>query len=477
VISKERLGVVKLLAEHLVLAQLTSSDKFGLNVAATAVAFGSVDCVSFLLLDRDLPHHQAVDLLLDDEDAYVSDTKSDFDADPHKRVTMSLLQIAALRGDATIIRLLCRINPGAVNAVSSMGMTALHFAIAAHSPLSCIDALLAHGADSAVNCGRSSSEFLGCANAFDLAGWMYTDALEVLTMHAPRARNHVLLSDAKQLSASSKAAALADSKLSTDKGATAKEGPGTSVFEAAASGNMPLVSQALKSGFDVESRNAAGHSLLMIACAFGQRAVAKRVMKHGADMDAVDGNGRTAAHIAIQSGRQEICEYLVACGASKDLPDASGVTVEFLLANPESAATYGKQPGRVESDDLRRSSGVMTRRSAVLVIQRFALDVGQSNRARRHLRIHSSCAGCGRAISFASWPKRASYVIHRHRNMYKTIVMLQCFVRSHQARYAVCCSQRYCAAWHCIFCLFVLIVHLCFGISVWRSILTHAGAS
>jgi len=70
-ISKERLEIVKVLSEKLVLMQLTSCDKFGLNVAATAVAFGSVDCVSFLLMDRSLPHNQPVRLLMRNVDAYV----------------------------------------------------------------------------------------------------------------------------------------------------------------------------------------------------------------------------------------------------------------------------------------------------------------------------------------------------------------------------------------------------------------------
>ena len=423
-ISKERLQLVKILAEKLVLAQLTSCDKFGMNVAATAVAFGSVDCVSFLLMDRSLPHNHTVNLLVHSTsgDAYVSQ-----DGEPPARyAALSLLHIAALRGDATIIRLLCRINPTSVNALSSNGMTALHYAVAIRSPLSCIDALLAHGADPSLVCGSSGSG-QGDVDTFLLASFVYNDALELLAMHAPPAHKNI--------------AVFAES-IAEDDAATSDNGEPSghaelTAFVAAACGDLHALSRALKRGFDVESRNDAGQTLLMVACALGQRAVAKRVMKHGADMDAIESNGKTAAHIALQRGKQDMCEYLIACGASKDLPDSSGVTVAFLLANPESLASYAQQlhaPFTTQSVRGRVGGGSISKQTACFVLQRFASDVAQSYRARCYLQMHGSCADAGPALPLKPWPKKASYVMDRHRRMYRTIVMLQCSVRRHQAR-------------------------------------------
>jgi ankyrin repeat protein len=423
-VSKERLDVVKLLSERLVLAQLTSCDNFGLNVAATAVAFGSVDCVSYLLMDRCLPHNQSIKLLLPHSDDYIS---QDLEA-PSRYVTMSLLHIAALRGDAAIIRLLCRINPSSVNALSSEGMTALHYAIAARSALSSIDALLAHGANPVMECGsqRGVGGTAGGTNAFVLATCMYSDVLELLTMHAPVSRKNVSVA----------ADDSSDDDANSDSTETQPDAK-SNVFSAVAAGNLTVVAKELKRGLDVESRNSSGRTLLMVACACGQRSIAKRILKHGADMDATDLNGKTAAHLALQHGKQEVCEFLLSCGASKDLPDASGVTVEFLIANPESLVSY-IQHSQNGTDFYRlRDGSKMTRQSACIALQRFALDVAQSRRARCYMQHHGSCAASGRDMLPKPWPKRSSYIKDRHRRMRATIVMLQCNIRCHQARWGV----------------------------------------
>jgi hypothetical protein len=208
---------------------------------------------------------------------------------------------------------------------------------------------------------------------------------------------------------------------------------------------LAVVSKALKRGFNVESRNDAGQTLLMIACAFGHRSIAKRVMKHGADMDATDVDGKTAAHVALQHGKQAMCEYVLACGASKDIPDSSGITVAFLMAHPESLASYVQQLRSNTACSKRKGAGIQSRQSACLIIQRFALDVSQSHRARCHMHLHGSCAGSGRAMSRRPWPKKASYMMDRHRRFYLSIVMLQCNIRVHRARcgwFSTCsCAQ------------------------------------
>jgi ankyrin repeat protein len=423
-VANERLDVVKILSERLVLAQLTMCDKFGLDAAASAVAFGSVDCVSYLLMDRSLPHSQMTKLLLNGSDAYVSQDA----ASPPRSAAVSLLHIAALRGDATIMRLLCRISPSLVNAVSSDGMTPLHYAIAVRSPLSSIDALLAHGADVSKVCGGA-----GGLNAFALASCVHGDAVELLSMHLPIAR--------KNISTNVVESAAEDDAESSDSDSNLK-GADLSIFKAASAGDLAAISKALKRGFNVESRSDAGQTLLMTACACGQRAVAKRVMKHRADMDATDIDGKTAAHVALQHGRRELCEYLLACGASQDLPDCSGITVAFLLANPESLTSYMQQLNFAATVSKRRSGGIQSRQSACLVLQRFALDVSQSYRSRCYMHLHGSCAGVGRAISRKPWPKKASYVMDRHRRRHVHIVVLQCSVRSHLARWALLCCQR-----------------------------------
>jgi ankyrin repeat protein len=372
-------------------------------------------------MDRCLPHTQTIKLLVRSEDAYVSqDTEA-----PSSFVTVTLLHIAALRGDAAIIRLLCRLSPASVNAVSSDGMTALHYAIAARSALSSIDALLAHGADPAVECGGSRGAAAGGTNAFVLAGCIHSDVLELLRMHAPAARKNIAVTGDD--SDNEDAAATSDSKV------PCKHSEST-VFDAASEGNLAAVSKVLKHGFNVESRNGSGQTLLMVACAWGQRSVAKRVLKQGADMDAVDSAGRTAAHVALQSGKQELCEYLLACGASKDLPDASGVTVAFLLANPEALSSYMQQLQANSASCNLRNSRKMTRQSACFVLQRFALDVAQCHRARCRMQLHGSCASSGREMPRNPWPKTSSYVADRHCRTRAVIVLLQCAWRRRQSR-------------------------------------------
>jgi len=88
--------------------------------------------------------------------------------------------------------------------------------------------------------------------------------------------------------------------------------------------DVVLLDNALAAGEDVNSRDAAGLTPLMVAAGRGDVAVVKRLLEAGADLFAVGGRaGGSALHKACQGGHLEVVRLLVEAGAFIDAATAT----------------------------------------------------------------------------------------------------------------------------------------------------------
>lgn len=103
------------------------------------------------------------------------------------------------------------------------------------------------------------------------------------------------------------------------------------LFGSAARGDLPGVQDALARGAQVDSRNPAGATALLLASASGSLPVIQTLVAAGADVNAADNNGRTPLSAATAGGYAEIARTLRAAGAR----DGAGA--------PQAAAGGGAQ--------------------------------------------------------------------------------------------------------------------------------------
>ncbi|MET4898431.1 ankyrin repeat domain-containing protein [Sphingomonadaceae bacterium jetA1] len=75
-------------------------------------------------------------------------------------------------------------------------------------------------------------------------------------------------------------------------------------------GDDRIAARLLKAGCDINARNKAGQTALMMAALFGRTAQVKMLMQHGADPHLVDASGRSAASVAEVQGHSDLASDL-----------------------------------------------------------------------------------------------------------------------------------------------------------------------
>lgn len=115
---------------------------------------------------------------------------------------------------------------------------------------------------------------------------------------------------------------------------TTHSGFGT-LSEAARSGDVEEVRQALESGFDIDARTLDGQSALMISVQAGHAEVVRFLLARRADPQLRTQHGATALHCAAwQTGEQsDVVDLLVAAGAERDAVDNDDDTPLHLAAS------------------------------------------------------------------------------------------------------------------------------------------------
>jgi ankyrin repeat protein len=118
--------------------------------------------------------------------------------------------------------------------------------------------------------------------------------------------------------------------------ALAETGP--ELFAAAAGGQVERVETLLAQGADVNAKNAAERTPLMVAAGAGNTRIVRKLLGFGADPNLADKRGITALMEAASNGNLEVVKMLVAAGADLNAKDAAGA---LLLDRVRKAA----QPG------------------------------------------------------------------------------------------------------------------------------------
>ncbi len=102
--------------------------------------------------------------------------------------------------------------------------------------------------------------------------------------------------------------------------------PDVGLHLAALQGNVEVVRQHIRSGTDLDARDAYGSTPLMIAATFGRAGVAEALIDAGADLHIRNNDGGTPLHAAAFLCRTEIVALLVNRGANKYVRDRYGNT-------------------------------------------------------------------------------------------------------------------------------------------------------
>ena len=112
-------------------------------------------------------------------------------------------------------------------------------------------------------------------------------------------------------------------------------GPHRSIFTATEEGNVLIISHFLNEGVEVNSKNAAGQTPLIVAASSNQIDAVDFLAKHGARLDEMDNNGQTALIIAARNGLIEVVDVLLGAGADPNV----GIGSNALVSSAESNQT------------------------------------------------------------------------------------------------------------------------------------------
>ena len=261
---------------------------------------------------------------------------------------------AAKAGDLHAVR--AEIEAGAdVDARSSDGSTALHWAVEGHA-VEIVDALLEAGADPTV-ASRNRVTPLSLAA---LTG----DAAVIERLLAAGA-------DPNERSEEGQTALMLAARngrpdavrllleAGADVNAVEPYRSQTALMWAAGEGNADAMHLLIDHGADLEARSQGGFTALMFAVREAQLDAVKALIERGADVDPVAPDGTSALNMAIVNAYYEVASALVAAGADPNLPDPRGSPLHIIAWLREPGAT-GQAAVGDEADAPPRPIGRVT---------------------------------------------------------------------------------------------------------------------
>ncbi|KAJ1535552.1 hypothetical protein HK096_002381 [Nowakowskiella sp. JEL0078] len=106
-------------------------------------------------------------------------------------------------------------------------------------------------------------------------------------------------------------------------------------------GNLPIIRELLKKGFNIEGENDDGYRPLHIAIQKDQCEIVEALIEFGVDVDSKSQNGERPIHIALQNGSLEILELLLNFGANTNYKNSDGdtallVALKMVVENQKS---------------------------------------------------------------------------------------------------------------------------------------------
>jgi len=98
------------------------------------------------------------------------------------------------------------------------------------------------------------------------------------------------------------------------------------IFSKGRNNRYEEVEEALNSGFNADTLDKFGNTMLMIACQNGLKRIAKLVLRHGGSMNIGNKRGQTALHYCFQYGYEALGEYLITKGADPSVCNEFGLS-------------------------------------------------------------------------------------------------------------------------------------------------------
>jgi ankyrin repeat protein len=108
--------------------------------------------------------------------------------------------------------------------------------------------------------------------------------------------------------------------------------PAAQAFDAVRAGDHPTLLRLLDGGVSVETTNARGDALLMLAAYHGHTELVATLLARGADPNRANASGQFPLAGAVFKGDVAIADLLLAAGAVVDTPDKDGRTALHYAA-------------------------------------------------------------------------------------------------------------------------------------------------
>lgn len=107
------------------------------------------------------------------------------------------------------------------------------------------------------------------------------------------------------------------------------------IFNAALEGNIATVKQFIENGFDVNTKNQGGQTLLMLAGFNGHTDICEYLIKKGIHVETRDGDGRTALMYTSTGPFAQTVEFLLKKGADASAVDSKEHWTPLMFAAAE----------------------------------------------------------------------------------------------------------------------------------------------
>lgn len=167
------------------------------------------------------------------------------------------------------------------------------------------------------------------------------------TLHIGLAFSGMLFVASPRCNADTQAAPLKPHQAAADSSPDVKERVRQYFFDAARSGNLPMLREFVAATYDLDTADEKGYTALILAAYHGQEPAVDLLLGAGANACAEDHHGNTALMGAIFKGEITIARKLLNAKCTPDHRNAAGQT----------AAMYAALFGRLEILDVLKAQG------------------------------------------------------------------------------------------------------------------------
>ena len=135
----------------------------------------------------------------------------------------------------------------------------------------------------------------------------------------------------------------------------------TRCYNAARTGDLPLLSQALSAGLPPNMTNEKGDSLLMLAAYHGHAPLVRELLGHGADPNRLNDRRQSPLAGAVFKNEDEVIETLLDGGADPELGEPSAIEAcELFRQEDKWGAKFREAKGRgsAKQEGINEITGV-----------------------------------------------------------------------------------------------------------------------